>query len=125
MGKSISAESHRRRSSFRSRSSSSIPVAIAPAPLYLRVPPGHERNWGKHCRKYDACGRPVYFVQDDWYNNVYSKQYRNDREHHRDDRDSRRDDRRDARRDDRDDRDAGHPGRGMAKAAATTERRLN
>jgi hypothetical protein len=33
------------------------------APVYLHVPPGHARNWRKHCRKYDACGVPVYFVK--------------------------------------------------------------
>ena len=32
-------------------------------PIYLHVPPGHAKNWKKHCRKYDACGRPVYFVK--------------------------------------------------------------
>lgn len=52
------------------------PVVIAPssgryAPVYLRVPPGHAKDWKKHCRKYDACGRPVYFVKDDWYRDVY------------------------------------------------------
>ena len=25
-------------------------------PVYLRVPPGHRKNWRKHCHKYDACG---------------------------------------------------------------------
>ena len=40
-------------------------------PVYLHVPPGHAKNWSKHCHKYDACSRPVYFVKDDWYNNVY------------------------------------------------------
>jgi hypothetical protein len=50
--------------------------AVEPAsPIYLHVPPGHAKNWRKHCQKYDACGRPVYFVQDDWYNNVYVPQY--------------------------------------------------
>jgi hypothetical protein len=44
-------------------------------PLYLHVPPGHAKNWRKHCKKYDACGHPVYFVQDDWYNNVYVPEY--------------------------------------------------
>lgn len=52
-------------------------------PLYLRVPPGHARNWRKHCHKYDACGRPAYFVQDSWYRSVYVPHYR---ERHRDDR---------------------------------------
>ena len=45
-------------------------------PVYLRVPPGHEKNWRKHCQRYNACGRPVYFVQDTWYTNVYAPQYR-------------------------------------------------
>jgi len=44
-------------------------------PIYLHVPPGHAKNWPKHCRKYDACGRPVYFVESDWYNNVYVPEY--------------------------------------------------
>ncbi len=47
------------------------PVAVAPEPLYLRVPPGHAKNWRKHCRKYNACAQQVYFVRDDWYNDVY------------------------------------------------------
>jgi hypothetical protein len=54
------------------------PVVIRPAPgyvveepLYLHVPPGHEKHWNKHCAKYNACGRPVYFVRDKWYNDVY------------------------------------------------------
>ena len=39
-------------------------VQLGQAPLYLRVPPGHEKHWGKHCRKYNACGQPVYFVRE-------------------------------------------------------------
>lgn len=50
-------------------------------PIYLRVPPGHERNWKKHCGRYDACGRPVYFVRDNWYRDVYVPQYRRDHRH--------------------------------------------
>lgn len=38
-----------------------------PPPVYLHVPPGHRKNWGKHCARYDACGVPVYFVQERWY----------------------------------------------------------
>ncbi len=53
-----------------------VPVAVAvsapPAePLYLHVPPGHEKHWARHCREYDACGRPVYFVSQRWYQDVY------------------------------------------------------
>ncbi len=36
-------------------------------PVYLHVPPGHAKNWGKHCHRYDACGRPVYFVKSSEY----------------------------------------------------------
>jgi hypothetical protein len=46
------------------------PVSIR-QPIYLRVPPGHAKNWRKHCRKYQACGQPVYFVQETWYHDVY------------------------------------------------------
>ena len=49
----------------------SVPVGVVPQPLYLHVPPGHAKNWRKHCGKYNACGQPVYFVSDNWYNNVY------------------------------------------------------
>jgi hypothetical protein len=34
-------------------------------PLYLHVPPGHAKNWGKHCARYNACAQPVYFVNVD------------------------------------------------------------
>jgi hypothetical protein len=48
------------------------PVGLVRQPIYLRVPPGHEKHWDKHCRKYNACGQPVYFVQENWYQNEYS-----------------------------------------------------
>lgn len=38
-----------------------------PEPMYLWVPPGHRKNWSKHCGHYNACGAPVYFVREDWY----------------------------------------------------------
>ena len=46
------------------------------APIYLHVPPGHERHWSKHCAEYQACGRRVYFVQHDWYKNNYAPRHR-------------------------------------------------
>lgn len=56
------------------------PVVIVPgpvmAPVYMHVPPGHAKNWRKYCGRYEACGRPVYFVQDRWYNDVYVPRYR-------------------------------------------------
>jgi len=53
-----------------------VPVGVVREPIYLRVPPGHVKNWRKHCHKYNACDRPVYFVQDSWYNQEYVPRYR-------------------------------------------------
>jgi hypothetical protein len=52
-------------------------------PIYLRVPPGHAKNWSRFCGRYDACDRPVYFVQDNWYHDEFVPAYR---ERHNDDR---------------------------------------
>lgn len=41
------------------------PVVVQQQPVYLYVPPGHQKKWGKHCYKYNACGQPVYFVNVD------------------------------------------------------------
>ena len=51
------------------------PVGYARQPIYLRVPPGHEKHWDKHCSRYNACGQPVFFVQDNWYRNEYAPAY--------------------------------------------------
>ncbi|MDP2880459.1 MAG: hypothetical protein Q8N89_02635 [Azonexus sp.] len=79
-------------------------VPVGRPPLYLHVPPGHAKHWGKHCHRYRACGERVYFVQDNWYQQEYAPRYR-ERHGHRDDRhDGYRDDhRRDHRHDYRDD----------------------
>ena len=53
-----------------------VPVGVVRPPIYLRVPPGHAKHWRKHCREYNACGQPVYFVQDRWYNEEYVPRYR-------------------------------------------------
>jgi len=55
-------------------------------PVYLWVPPGHRKNWRKHCREYGACGVPVYFVQDGWYDNHVRKGKGKDKDKDRDDR---------------------------------------
>ncbi len=44
-----------------------VQVVQRPEPVYMWVPPGHRKNWKKHCREYNACGVPVYFVKDQWY----------------------------------------------------------
>jgi len=41
-------------------------VVVAEPPMYLYVPPGHAKKWRKHCHRYDACGRQVYFVREEW-----------------------------------------------------------
>jgi hypothetical protein len=41
------------------------------APMYFHVPPGHAKDWAKHCGKYNACGERVFFVKTQWYNSVY------------------------------------------------------
>jgi hypothetical protein len=40
-------------------------------PVYLHVPPGHAKKWDKHCHKYNACNRPVYFVKSHEYDPDY------------------------------------------------------
>jgi len=83
------------------------PVAVYQQPIYLYVPPGHQKNWGKHCARYNACAQPVYFVQEDWVRERYDERRGYD---------NRRDDRRDDRGDYRQDRghDKGH-GKGRNK----------
>lgn len=69
------------------------PVAVVQQPVYLHVPPGHAKKWSKHCAKYNACGQPVYFVQENWYQNVYIPSYQQRRGHDQDDNEHDRDDR--------------------------------
>ncbi len=56
------------------------------APIYLRVPPSHAKNWRKYCGRYNACNRPVYFVKDDWYTHEYAPHYRDHHDDHHNDR---------------------------------------
>ena len=62
--------------------------ARAPQPIYLHVPPGHRKHWRQHCRAYNACGTPVYFVQERWYQDhvVRAEPRRGERDGRRDDR---------------------------------------
>jgi hypothetical protein len=48
-------------------------VVVREQPMYLYVPPGHAKNWGKHCARYNACARPVYFVQEQWVEQQYER----------------------------------------------------
>jgi hypothetical protein len=51
------------------------PVVVAQPPMYLYVPPGHAKKWRKHCHKYDACGRQVYFVREEWVQARYDESH--------------------------------------------------
>jgi hypothetical protein len=54
------------------------PVAVYQRPIYLYVPPGHQKHWAKHCGQYNACGQPVYFVQEGWVREHYRRDDRDD-----------------------------------------------
>jgi hypothetical protein len=60
---------------------SGVVVGSPVQPIYMWVPPGHRKNWAKHCGRYGACGFPVYFVRHDW----YDREVRGHREHRADD----------------------------------------
>lgn len=66
-------------------------VNVMRQPIYLHVPPGHEKKWDKHCGRYNACGQPVFFVQDGWYRDVYEPRYYGDSGRREDYREGRRD----------------------------------
>ena len=58
------------------------PEFVSEPPIYLHVPPGHEKHWREHCAEYHACGRRVFFVREDWYNREYVPRYHRDHEEH-------------------------------------------
>jgi hypothetical protein len=75
-----------------------VPVVVAQSapmePIYLHVPPGHAKNWRKHCHEYNACNRPVYFVRSAEYEPGYRPDRRQEHEHaHHGDHGDREDDR--------------------------------
>lgn len=59
-------------------------VAIDRPPIYLHVPPGHAKNWRKHCHQYNACGERVFFVHNNWYDREYVPRYQERHGHGRD-----------------------------------------
>lgn len=52
-------------------------------PVHLHVPPGHAKNWGKHCHKYHACERPVYFIRSVEYEESYQREHEHDHKKHK------------------------------------------
>lgn len=53
------------------------PVVIVPSPvvepLYLYVPVEYQVHWARYCGEYNACGRRVYFVREDWVRERYEE----------------------------------------------------
>ena len=84
-------------------------AALERPPIYMHVPPGHAKNWRKHCHAYNACNERVYFVQNEWYEREYVPHYR---QRHQERRDDRHDAYRGAHRGDPDDRNSDDRKRG-------------
>lgn len=86
---------------------------VVQEPTYVYVPTEQQHDWANYCGRYDACSRPVYFVQEQWYKDVYVPQYKSRHEIREEKRDAKRDykdAKRDAKRDYKDDkRDARDP----------------
>ena len=55
------------------------PVAVYQQPIYLYVPVVYQQNWGQYCGRYNACGQPVYFVQDQWVRERYQREHEGQR----------------------------------------------
>ena len=60
------------------------PQPVPMQPIYLHVPPGHARDWSHFCGRYNACGRPVYFVRSEEYEPNYHPRWRREQERERD-----------------------------------------
>jgi len=52
-------------------------------PVYLHVPPGHAKHWDKHCHKYNACYRKVYFVRSVEYDEGHNHQHKHEQHQHK------------------------------------------
>jgi len=52
-------------------------------PIYLNVPPGHAKNWRRHCHTYNACDERVYFVRNSWYEREYVARHQRRQNDHR------------------------------------------
>lgn len=50
-------------------------VVVERQPVYLYVPPVQQQDWRRYCGRYNACGQPVYFVQERWVRERYEEQH--------------------------------------------------
>lgn len=64
------------------------PVVVAAPVVYLHVPEEHRHHWSYYCGYYNACGRPVQFVQVNvnyrWWEGHDDYRYRRDDDDRRD-----------------------------------------
>lgn len=73
---------------------------VVQQPMYIYAPEDHWRHWSEHCHRYNACGRPVYFVDERWVRARHAERHEYGRE--------RQDERRDERREEHRERHEGH-----------------
>ena len=51
------------------------PVVVGAPAMYLYVSDAERRDWRHSCFRYHACGRPVYFVREDWVRDRYAHEH--------------------------------------------------
>lgn len=49
-------------------------VVREPEPVRLYATPAHRREWRDGCGRDDACGRPAYFVRDQWVREPWARE---------------------------------------------------
>ena len=49
--------------------------AMHQRPIYFYVPAQHQQHWARYCGRYNACGQPVYFVQERWVRERYQHEH--------------------------------------------------
>lgn len=61
--------------------------AVPVQPVYMHVPVAHAHHWHQHCGYYNACSRPVYFVNPHHghhHHGHHRHHHKSHRGHHRD-----------------------------------------
>ncbi len=83
-------------------------ISINQEPTYLHVPPRHYKNWSKYCHEYNACGKKVYFVNDNWYQKEYVARHHNKHEDRNNEQENRKSNKHDKEHGNRDHGDRNH-----------------
>jgi hypothetical protein len=77
---------------------------VVQEPTYVYVPTEQRSDWAKYCAQYDACARPVYFVEPRWYNDVYVPHYKSRHELKKDAKQEYKEEKREAKREYKDEK---------------------